>query len=56
MAVYGRSDEDQIVKIEEVGPRHGIVVHLSRVMWLHLSLSSSLSKTGGPDMKAGILL
>ena len=50
-ATWGRSEEDQMAKIkEDVGPRHGIMVHLSHVMWQHRGVQASLSKTNGPDL------
>ena len=41
---------------EEVGPRHGIIVHLSREMWLHRGHPSSLREMNGPDFSLLIIL
>ena len=47
MEACGRSDEDQTMNIkEEVGSRHGNVVHLLRATWLHCSHSSILQRIG----------
>ena len=44
-AAFGCSDEDQMAEIKE---------RVERPTWLHMSRSSSLSKTDGPDIKREI--
>ena len=50
-AACGRTDEDRMAKRkEEVSPSCGIVVHLSRATWLHMSSSRYLSEMDVPDL------
>ena len=49
-AACGRIDENRMAKMEEVSPYRGIVVHLSRATWLHMSSSRYLSEMDVPDL------